>query len=76
MKSFAKKGIEISQKYKTDLFGIGLKYYQEYPKSFKKIDDWNEYYANIDFKINVDVNLNSSGSIEQTLERVENEENN
>ena len=35
-----------------------------------------EYYANIDFKINVDVNLNSSGSIEQTLERVENEENN
>ena len=76
VKSFAKKGIKISQKYKTDLFGIGLKYYQEYPKSFKKIDDWNEYYANIDFKINVDVNLNSTGSIEQTLERVENEENN
>lgn len=76
VKSFAQKGIKLSQDYKTDLFGIGLKYYQDYPKQFNKIKDWDEYYANIDFKINVDINLNSTGSIEQTLERVKNEKNN
>lgn len=76
VKSFAQKGIKLSQDYKTDLFGIGLKYYQDHPKQFNKIKDWDEYYANVDFKINVDINLNSTGSIEQTLERVKNEKNN
>ena len=73
---FIKEAIYIAQEYKTDIFGIGLNYYQHHPKKFDKIDDWNEHFANIEFKINVDVDLNHTGSVQQSIERITDEKNN
>lgn len=75
VKYFIKKGINVSKKYSTDIFGIGFKYSKEYPKKYKNIKNWNKYYKNIKFKENVDIRLNNTGSIEQSLERIENEKN-
>ena len=69
-----KSAIKLSKKYSTDIFGIGLMYYQDYPDKYNKIKDYNNFYNNIKFKTKVDIKLNTLGSIKQTLERIENEE--
>ena len=71
-----KSAIKLSKKYSTDIFGIGLMYYQDYPDKYSKIKDYDKFYNNIKFKTKVDIKLNTLGSIKQTLERIENEENN
>ena len=76
IKSFMKEAIKLSKENDVDLFGIGLKYYQDYPKEYKKIDNWYEYFNKLEFKLNVNIDLNHTGSVQQSIERIKNEKNN
>ena len=76
IKELELEAIELSKKYNSDLFGIGLMYYGKYPKKYKNINSFSEFYSNTKFKINNNFKISSSGSIKQTLERIENEKNN
>jgi len=76
IKKLELEAIKLSKKYNSDLFGIGLIYYGKYPKKYKNISSFNEFYNTTKFKINNNFKISSSGSIKQTLERIENEKNN
>lgn len=76
VESFMKDAVNLSKENNVDLFGIGLKYYQNYPKEYKKIDDWYKYFDKLEFKLNVNIDLNHTGSIQQSIERIIDEENN
>lgn len=71
IKELELKAINLSKKYSTDIFGIGLMYYQDYPNIYNKIKDYDKFYKNIKFKSNVDIKINTSGSIKQTLKNIE-----
>ena len=70
------EAITLSKKYNTDIFGIGILYYGKYPKQYNSIKNYDTFYKNIKFNIKNDIKINTSGSIKQTLERIENEKNN
>ena len=46
-------------------------YYQDYPHIYNKIKDYDKFYKNIKFKTSVDIKINTSGSIKQTLKNIE-----
>ena len=71
IKELELKAINLSKEYSTDIFGIGLMYYQDYPRIYNKIKDYDKFYKNIKFKSNVDIKINTSGSIKQTLKNIE-----
>lgn len=71
IKDLELKAIKLSKNYSTDIFGIGLMYYQDYPHNYNKIKDYDKFYKNIKFKTNVDIKINTSGSIKQTLKNIE-----
>ena len=71
IKELESKAINLSKKNSTDIFGIGLMYYQDYPDSYNKIKDYDKFYKNVKFKSNVDIKINTSGSIKQTLKNIE-----
>lgn len=75
IRGFIKDAINVSKENNTDLFGIGLMYYQNYPKKYKKIDDWYEYFNKLEFKLDVNIDLNHTGSVQQSIERIKNEKN-
>ena len=70
------EAINLSKEYSSDIFGIGLLYYENYPKKYNSIKDFDKFYKNTKFNIKNDIKINTTGSIKQTLERIENEENN
>ena len=71
LKDLELKAIKLSKKYSTDIFGIGLMYYQNYPHNYNKIKDYDKFYKNSKFKTSVDIKINTSGSIKQTLKNIE-----
>jgi len=71
IKELELKAIKLSKEYSTDIFGIGLMYYQDYPHIYNKIKDYDKFYKNVKFKSNVDIKINTSGSIKQTLKNIE-----
>lgn len=73
IKNFMQDAIDLCKENNVDLFGIGLKYYQNYPKKYKQIDDWYEYFDKLEFKLDVNIDLNHTGSIQQSVERIKNE---
>ena len=75
IKKLESNAIKLSKKYSTDIFGIGLMYYQDYPDEYNKIKNYDKFYNNIKFKTKVDIRINTYGSLKQSLERIENEEN-
>ena len=75
IKKLESNAIKLSKKYSTDIFGIGLMYYQDYPDEYNKIKNYDKFYNNIKFKTKVDIKINTYGSLKQSLERIENEEN-
>ena len=58
--------------YNSDIFGFGNKIYKKYPKQWKKIEnDWNNlYFPSLKINIKVDMNINSSGSLDKTIKEV------
>ena len=71
IKELESKAINLSKKNSTDIFGIGLMYYQDYPDSYNKIKDYDKFYKNVKFKSNEDIKINTSGSIKQSLKNIE-----
>ena len=71
IKELELNAINLSKEYSTDIFGIGLMYYQDYPHIYNKIKDYDKFYKNIKFKSNADIKINTSGSIKQTLKNIE-----
>lgn len=76
IKELVQEGINLAQSNQTDIFGIGLKYYQEYPEKYKEIQDWDKYFSKLNFETNVSIKLNHTGSIQQGLGKVAYEEDN
>ena len=76
IKKLVQEGIKLAQSNQTDIFGIGLKYYQEYPEKYKEIQDWDKYFSKLNFETNVSIKLNHTGSIQQGLGKVAYEEDN
>ena len=67
IKNLVTKGIKYIQSEKVDSIGIGNLVYKQNPNYYKKIDDWNNYFSNLDVNIKVDANINSKGSIKKSL---------
>ncbi len=68
IKSLIRKGLNYTQKeIKLDVYGIGDLTYKANPKFYKSIDNWNEYFSNIDIDIKVNTRLISKGSSRQSL---------
>ena len=74
IKEKVKKAINLAVKNKTDIFGFGLKFYQNYPKFYEKVkENWNDNLG--DIKINIKSNLiiknkvSSKNSLEVTDEK-------
>ena len=67
IKNLVTKGIKYIQSKKVDSIGIGNLVYRQNPNYYKKIDDWNNYFSNLDVNIKVDANIKSKGSIKKSL---------
>ena len=69
VKTLMQKGINATQNiFKSDIFGFGNMIYKKNPDYFLNITDWdNGYFPNLKINIDVDVELKTKGSLEQTL---------
>ena len=67
VKKLVNKGIDVAKNYKTDIFGYGNLVYKKNPKYFKKIDDWNEKFIDLNINIKVDVDIKTMGATKQSL---------
>ena len=77
LKKWLHNSLNLAQKkYKSDVFGFGNMIYKQNFKNWKKIkDSWdNEIFPNIEFEIDVNIDLSSKGSFEQTISEVKDEE--
>lgn len=62
-----KTAVEVTQEYKSDIFGVGNLLYKKYPSYFNKIEDWHEVYTTVSFDYDVNIKLNTRGSMEKTI---------
>lgn len=70
IKETIQKGIDIVQKeYNSDIFGFGNMIYKSNPNYFNSIsEDWNTIeFPNLKININVDIKLQTKGSLETTI---------
>ena len=69
LENFLYKGIQVSQKYKTDIFGFGNMLYKKETKYWNKIkDNWEEnILPNVKVEIKSDIDLANKGSLQQTI---------
>lgn len=67
IKDLALKGINKAKEEKTDILGFGNLVYKKSPKYFKSIENWDEYFKNVEIKINVNVDIKNKGSIKQSI---------
>ena len=64
--------IHITQnEFKSDIFGFGNLFYQKYPKYYSNIElHWDEEeYSKVKMNVNVHIDLETKGSLEQTIRR-------
>lgn len=71
-----KEALVKAQENKTDIFGFGMKYKQNYPKDYKIIKDWDEYFSHSKYKVKTNITIEDTGSLQQSIERIANEKNN
>ncbi len=69
LRKYMVKAITKAKNLEVDIFGIGSKYYQKYPKEFSKIKDWNQFFKDYPIQIEVHFSYTSKGTLEQSLER-------
>lgn len=67
MKEYVYKAIDKAKQLKTDIFGYGNMIYKKYPKYFNSINDWNEYFPNLNIIVDIDFQLEEKGALEQTI---------
>lgn len=74
LKEYINKALNLSMKYKSDFFGFGLKFYQNYPKYYSKVkDNWENKLSDINFNIKTTISINNKGSAKNSLEELKNE---
>ncbi len=66
-----KKALQLSINNKTDIYGYGTRLYKKDYKYFNTIEDWDEYFTNLKFNINVDVKIKDKGSANNTIGVIE-----
>ena len=71
IKKRVNEAINLAIKNKTDIFGFGKKFYQEYPKYFKSVKrDWNNNLDKIEINIKSDLMLKNKVSSKNSLEEL------
>lgn len=71
IKKQVNKALKLAIKNKTDVFGFGKMFYQEYPDYFKTVKkEWNNNLGNIEFKIKSDLMLKNKVSSKNSLEEI------
>ena len=71
IKKRAEQAIDLATQNKTDIFGFGKMFYQEYPKYFKKKEkEWNDNLDKIEININSDLMLKNKVSSKTSLEEI------
>lgn len=56
------KTVKVAQKQKSDIFGFGDRVHRANPKLWKKLKwNWNEYFANLEVKVEVDSYIRREG---------------
>lgn len=74
IKSHINKAIQLAIQNKTDIFGFGLRFYQNYPKYYKSVkDSWNEDLDKVDFNIKSNLILKTKVTSKNSLEEIHNE---
>lgn len=71
-KDIMNAGLKVTQqKYKSDIFGIGKQFHDHYPDFFQKYEDnWDEeIFSKLDINIHVNLDLETKGSLEQSLRK-------
>lgn len=69
IKKYIKKGLDVAIKNNSDIFGFGLKLYQNHPKYYEFVkDNWNYDLKELDIEINSNVTLKSVGASQKSLE--------
>lgn len=64
-----KDTINLIKDYEVDILGLGnLLYKKDHKKWYSLKDNWDYTYKNIDFDIDLDFNLKTKGSLENTIE--------
>lgn len=66
-----KKALQLSRNNTTDIFGYGTRLYKKDYKFFNSIKNWDEYFINLQFNINVDVKIKDKGSANNTIGVIE-----
>lgn len=66
-----KKALQLSINNKTDIYGYGTRLYKKDYIYFNTIEDWDEYFTNLKFNINVDVKIKDKGSANNTIGVIE-----
>lgn len=65
------QAIDLAIENKTDIFGFGKKFYQEYPEYFKSIkDEWNNNLDQLEINIKSDLTLKNKVSSKNSLEEI------
>ncbi len=74
IKSHVEKAFNLAVKNKSDIFGFGLKFYQNHPKYFKTVkDNWEDVMGEIDLNIKSNLILKTKVSSKNSLEEIHNE---
>lgn len=69
VKNIIQKGIKISKKNSSDIFGFGLNLYKKHPNYFKRNkDNWDNIFKNLDIDINTNIILKNETSSKNSLE--------
>ena len=71
MEEYLNQAISLAQSYKTDIFGFGNLFYKKYPKEYKKIDNWNEYFSKMEIEVKANFKYTSKGTLEQSIDKYE-----
>ena len=71
IKERVNQAIDLAKQNKTDIFGFGQMFYQEYPKYFKsQKKDWNDNLDQIEINIKSDLMLKNKVSSKNSLEEI------
>lgn len=71
IKERVNQAMDLAIENKTDIFGFGKKFYQEYPEYFKSVkDEWNDNLGEIEIKIKSDLMLKNKVSSKNSLEEI------
>ena len=66
---YVNQGIDIAIKNNTDVFGLGLQFYKEYPNYYKNVkNNWENNLSNLKININSNIILKTKGSSKESLE--------